>query len=95
VNAMPENRCYGAPGRFRGHTQHCRPAGLVRGSWARPSPTLKPGSAAAVAELHGLGLTVVMLTGDNATTAATIAAQAGVDRVVADVRPEDKAAHVG
>ena len=56
--------------------------------------TLKSGSAAAVAELRRLGLTVVMLTGDNATTAAAIGAQAGVDRVVADVRPEDKAAQV-
>ena len=56
--------------------------------------TLKSGSAAAVAELRQLGLTVVMLTGDNATTAGAIAAQAGVDRVVADVRPEDKAAQV-
>jgi len=56
--------------------------------------TLKAGSAAAVAELRRLGLTVVMLTGDNATTAGAIAAEAGVDRVVADVRPDDKAAQV-
>jgi Cu+-exporting ATPase len=35
-----------------------------------------------------------MLTGDNATTAGAIAAEAGVDRVVADVRPDDKAAQV-
>ena len=56
--------------------------------------TLKTGSAAAVAELHRLGLTVVMLTGDNATTARAIAAEAGVDRVVADVRPDEKAAQI-
>ena len=56
--------------------------------------TLKAGSAVAVAELHRLGLTVVMLTGDNATTARAIAAEAGVDRVVADVRPEEKAAQI-
>jgi len=56
--------------------------------------TLKAGSAAAVAELHRLGLTVVMLTGDNETTARAIAAEAGVDRVVADVRPDEKAAQV-
>jgi Cu+-exporting ATPase len=56
--------------------------------------TLKAGSAAAVAELHRLGLTVVMLTGDNATTARAIATEAGVDRVVADVRPEEKAAQI-
>jgi Cu+-exporting ATPase len=56
--------------------------------------TLKAGSAAAVAELHRLGLTVVMLTGDNETTARAIAAEAGVDRVVADVRPDEKANQV-
>jgi len=56
--------------------------------------TLKVGSAAAVAELHRLGLAVVMLTGDNLTTARAIAAQAGVDRVLADVRPDAKAAQV-
>ncbi len=56
--------------------------------------TLKAGSAAAVAELHRLGLTVVMLTGDNETTARAIATEAGVDRVVADVRPEEKAAQI-
>jgi len=66
-----------------------RPAAVVA-----VADTLKAGSAAAVAELRRLGLTVVMLTGDNATTARAIAAQAGVDRVVADIRPEDKAAQV-
>ena len=66
-----------------------RPAAVVA-----VADTLKAGSASAVAELRRLGLTVVMLTGDNATTAGAIAAQAGVDRIVADVRPEDKAAQV-
>jgi len=56
--------------------------------------TLKTGSAATVAELHALGLQVVMLTGDNLATAQAIAAQAGVDRVLADVRPDQKAASV-
>ncbi len=56
--------------------------------------TLKAGSAAAVAELHRLGLAVVMLTGDNDVTARAIARQAGVDRVLADVRPDEKAAQV-
>jgi Cu+-exporting ATPase len=56
--------------------------------------TLKVGSAAAVAELHRLGLAVVMLTGDNLTTARAIATLAGVDRVLADVRPDAKAAQV-
>ena len=56
--------------------------------------TLKAGSAAAVAELHRLGLEVIMLTGDNETTARAIAREAGVDRVLADVRPDEKAAQV-
>jgi Cu+-exporting ATPase len=56
--------------------------------------TLKPGSRAAVAELHRLGLEVIMLTGDNERTARAIAREAGVDRVLADVRPDEKAAQV-
>ena len=53
--------------------------------------TLKPGSAAAVAELRRLGREVVMLTGDDRRTAEAVARTAGIDRVVADVRPEGKA----
>jgi Cu+-exporting ATPase len=56
--------------------------------------TLKEGSADAVAELHRLGLDVVMLTGDNRRTADAIAAQVGVDQVVAEVLPADKAARI-
>ncbi len=56
--------------------------------------TLKAGSVEAVAELHRLGLHVAMLTGDNEVTARAIARQAGVDRVLADVRPDEKAAQV-
>jgi Cu+-exporting ATPase len=56
--------------------------------------TLKPGSAAAVAALRKLGLRVTMLTGDNQRTAEAIARSAGVDHVLADVRPEAKAAAV-
>jgi Cu+-exporting ATPase len=56
--------------------------------------TLKAGSIEAVAELHRLGLRVTMLTGDNETTAKAIARQAGVDRVLADVRPDEKSAQV-
>jgi Cu+-exporting ATPase len=56
--------------------------------------TPKAGSAGAVAELHRLGLQVVMLTGDNRRTAEAIARALGIDRVLADVRPDGKAAAV-
>ncbi len=56
--------------------------------------TLKPGSAAAVAELHRLGIEVAMLTGDNRRTAEAIGRSVGIDRVLADVRPDGKAAAV-
>ena len=56
--------------------------------------TLKAGSTEAVAELHRLGVEVAMLTGDNQTTARAIARMAGVDRVLADVRPDEKAAQI-
>jgi len=56
--------------------------------------TLKEGSAEAVAQLRQLGLQTVMLTGDNQRTAEAIAAEAGIDEVVAEVLPADKAALV-
>jgi Cu+-exporting ATPase len=55
---------------------------------------LKPDSAAAVERMHAMGLTVAMLTGDNAQAAQAIAGQAGIDQVIAEVRPEDKSARV-
>ncbi len=56
--------------------------------------TVKPTSARAVAELRGLGLTPVLLTGDNEAAARHVAAQVGIDTVVADVLPADKVAEV-
>ena len=51
-------------------------------------------AAAAVTALHDLGVAVVMLTGDNEATARRIADQLGIDRVIAEVLPGDKAARV-
>jgi P-type Cu+ transporter len=53
---------------------------------------LKPSSTAVVKALQKLGLEVVMLTGDNYKTAEAIALQVGIERVFAEVRPEQKAA---
>ncbi len=55
---------------------------------------LKPESAAAVAVLRDRGIEVVMLTGDNARTAGAVASAVGIDRVIAEVLPSDKAERV-
>uniref|UniRef100_UPI0038735E1A heavy metal translocating P-type ATPase n=1 Tax=Micromonospora yasonensis TaxID=1128667 RepID=UPI0038735E1A len=56
--------------------------------------TVRPEAAEAVAQLRALGLAVHMLTGDNRVTAEVVAREVGVDHVIADVRPEEKAARV-
>ena len=56
--------------------------------------TLKPGSKEAVSQMHQLGLTVIMMTGDNAATASKIAEQVGIDRVLSEVLPGEKASQI-
>jgi Cu+-exporting ATPase len=66
-----------------------RPAAVIA-----VADTLKDGAAAAVVALQLRGVQVVMMTGDNRTTAAAIARQVGIRRVVAEVMPEHKAREV-
>ena len=56
--------------------------------------TIKETSRQALAELHALGVSSVMLTGDNSATARTIAQQAGIDDARGDLLPEDKLAAI-
>ncbi len=65
------------------------PSGLIA-----LADTVKKSSREAIAALHSMGVRVVMLTGDNRQTAESIGAQAGIDTVIANVRPEGKAGEV-
>ena len=56
--------------------------------------TIKESSRQAIAELKALGVTPIMLTGDNAATAKTIAAEAGIDESQGNLLPEDKLAEI-
>jgi Cu+-exporting ATPase len=66
-----------------------KPAGML--SVADP---IKASTAEAIAELHALGLKIVMLTGDNRRTAAAVAKQLGLDTVEAEIEPAGKVDHV-
>ncbi len=65
------------------------PAGVIA-----VSDELKPDSAQAIARLHELGLKTVMLTGDTLETARAIASHVAIDRIFAEVRPDEKALKV-
>ena len=67
--------------------------GEVRGLVA-VADRIKPTSAEAVAELRGLGLTPVLLTGDNEVTARAVAGQVGIEQVLANVLPDEKEAEI-
>lgn len=57
--------------------------------------TLKPGSAAAIRDLHAQGVRTAMLSGDNPHTAGAIAAQAGIDEARGNLLPDDKLQAIG
>jgi len=81
----------GASGGQKGQTiVHLAVDGREAGSVAVTDP-IKASTPEAIAQLRGEGLRLVMLTGDSRATAEAVAQQLGIDEVIADVLPEDKA----
>jgi Cu+-exporting ATPase len=90
----------GVTGVVEGHTVKVgRSGGRIEVAWdgiprATLDDTVKPTSAEAVRELRSLGLTPLLLTGDAEETARRVAAEVGIERVLAEVYPDDKAREV-
>ena len=83
-----EARCAALAGEGKTPLLFCRDGALL--GVIAVADAVKPESPEAIRQLHAMGVRVVMLTGDNARTAAAVARQAGVDEVVAGVLPDGK-----
>jgi P-type Cu+ transporter len=108
VGALPQVDSFvnrpgiGVAGRVEGHDVEVgREDGRIVVSWDGEQravlvveDTVKPTSAAAITELMELGLTPVLLTGDGEQTARRVAAEVGIERVVAEVLPGEKLAEI-
>ena len=68
--------------------------GLAKAGVLAVTDAIKPTSAEAITQLHGLGITPVLLTGDQEAAARAVAAQVGVEQVIAGVLPEGKVAEI-
>lgn len=86
---MAEREKLAATGHLRAGRGRRRAAGVIA-----LADAVRETSAQAVSVLHELGVEVVMLSGDNEATATRIAGQLGIDTVIAEVLPGDKAAKV-